>query len=83
MRRPEQADTMLQMARWLGYRRPVAYLMSVYSTQGCHEDMSSIAAAEQDIRNQIGEMRRLGKKPIEFQFVVRIRQGLIPTRTNA
>lgn len=83
MRRPEQADTMLQMARWLGYRRPVAYLMSVYSTQGCHEDMSSIAAAEQDIRNQIGEMRRQGKKPIEFQFVVRIRQGLIPTRTNA
>lgn len=83
MRRPEQADTMLQMARWLGYRRPVAYLMSVYSTQGCHEDMSSIAAAEQDIRNQIGEMRRQGKKPVEFQFVVRIRQGLIPTRTNA
>lgn len=83
MRRPEQADTMLQMARWLGYRRSVAYLMSVYSTQGCHEDMSSIAAAEQDIRNQIGEMRRQGKKPIEFQFVVRIRQGLIPTRSNA
>jgi hypothetical protein len=83
MRRPEQADTMLQMARWLGYRRPMAYLMSVYSSQGCHEDMSSIAAAEQDIRNQIGEMRRQGKKPIDFQFVVRIRQGLIPTRTNA
>jgi hypothetical protein len=83
MRKPEQADTMLQMARWLGYRRSVAYLMSVYSIQACHADMSSIAAAEQDIRNQIAEMRRQGKKPVEFQFVVRIRQGLIPTRTNA
>jgi len=83
MRRPEQADTMLQMARWLGYRRSVAYLMSVYSTPACHADMSSIAAAEQDIRNQIAEMRRQGKKPIDFQFVVRIRQGLIPTRSNA
>jgi hypothetical protein len=83
MRRPEQADTMLQMARWLGYRRSVVYLMSVYSTDDCHADMSSIAAAEQDIRNQIAEMRRQGKKPIEFQFVVRIRHGLIPTRSNA
>jgi hypothetical protein len=83
MRRPEQADTMLQMARWLGYRRSVAYLMSVYSSQACHADMSSIAAAEQDIRNQIAEMRRQGKKPVDFQFVVRIRQGLIPTRSNA
>lgn len=83
MRKPEQADTMLQMARWLGYRRSVAYLMSVYSTQACHADMTSIAAAEQDIRNQIAEMRRQGKKPVDFQFVVRIRHGLIPTRSNA
>jgi hypothetical protein len=49
MRKPEQADTMLQMARWLGYRRSVAYLMSVYSTQACHADMTSIAAAEQEV----------------------------------
>lgn len=83
MRNPEQADTMLQMARWLGYRKDIAYLMNVYATKECHEDLLSIAAAEQDIRNQISEMRRQGKKPIDFQFVVRIRAGLIPTRTNA
>ena len=83
MRRPEQADTMLQMARWLGYRRSIAYLLSVYSSKGTHADLSSISAAEQDIRNQIAEMRRQGKRPIDFQFIVRIREGLIPTRARA
>jgi len=83
MRQPEQADTMLQMSRWLGYRKGISYLMSVYATQACHEDLMAIAAAEQDIRNQIFEMQKQGKKPIDFQFVVRMRAGLIPTRTTA
>lgn len=83
MRMPDQADTMLQMSRWLGYRRGISYLMSVHATQACHEDLMAIAAAEQDIRNQIFEMQKLGKKPIDFQFVVRMRAGLIPTRIRA
>jgi hypothetical protein len=83
LRDPGQADTMLQMARWLGYRRNYAYLMRVFCSEQCHRDMEAIAGAEQDVRNQIAEMNYLGKSPAEFAIRVRIREGLLPTRRNA
>jgi len=83
LRDPGQADTMLQMARWLGYRRSYAHLMRIFCTEQCHRDMEAIAGAEQDVRNQITELNYQGKSPAEFAIRVRIREGLLPTRRNA
>lgn len=83
LRDPGQADTMLQMARWLGYRRSYAYLMRIFCSEQCHRDMEAIAGAEQDVRNQISELNNQGKTPAEFAIRVRIREGLLPTRRNA
>lgn len=83
LRDPGQADTMLQMARWLGYRRNYAYLMRIFCSEQCHRDMEAIAGAEQDVRNQISELNTQGKTPAEFAIRVRIREGLLPTRRNA
>jgi hypothetical protein len=82
LREPGHADTLLQMARWLGYRRDYVHLMRIYSTAECHDDFAAVAFAEQDVRNQIAEMRALGKTPREFAVRVRIRQGLMPTRRS-
>jgi Z1 domain len=79
LRKSSQADTMLQMARWLGYRRDYLHLMRVYNTLDSQRDMEAIAAAEQDVRNQIKQMDAEGKTPREFSIRVRIRKGLIPT----
>jgi hypothetical protein len=82
LRRSTQADTMLQMARWLGYRRDYLHLMRIYTTLDLQRDMEEIAGAEQDVRNQIEQMEVEGKTPREFSVRVRIRQGLLPTARN-
>ena len=83
LRRSAQADTMLQMARWLGYRRDYLHLMRIYTTIESQRDMEEIAGAEQDVRNQIDQMEAEGKTPREFAVRVRIRQDLLPTRRAA
>lgn len=83
LRRSAQADTMLQMARWLGYRRDYLHLMRIYTTIESQRDMEEIAGAEQDVRNQIEQMEAEGKTPREFVVRVRIRQDLLPTRRAA
>jgi len=83
LRRSAQADTMLQMARWLGYRRDYLHLMRIYTTIDSQRDMEEIAGAEQDVRNQIEQMEAEGKTPREFAVRVRIRQDLLPTRRAA
>jgi hypothetical protein len=47
---------MLQMARWLGYRRNYAYLMRIFCSEQCHREKEAIAGAEKDLRNQISEL---------------------------
>lgn len=74
---------MLQMARWLGYRRDYLHLMRIYTTIESQRDMEEIAGAEQDVRNQIELMEAEGKSPREFVIRVRIRQDLLPTRRSA
>lgn len=83
LREPGQADTLLQMARWLGYRRHYAHLLRVFSTDDCHSDLEEISGAEQDIRNQIDDMHAQGKTPRDFAVRVKIRAGLMPTRRSA
>lgn len=83
LREPGQADTLLQMARWLGYRRQYAHLLRVFSTDDCHSDLEEISGAEQDIRNQIDDMHAQGKTPRDFAVRVKIRAGLMPTRRSA
>ena len=83
LRRSAQADTMLQMARWLGYRRDYLHLMRIYTTIESQRDMEEIAGAEQDVRNQIELMEAEGKSPRDFVIRVRIRQDLLPTRRAA
>lgn len=82
IRKSTQADTLLQMARWLGYRKNYAHIMKVFTTAAINNDMKVISGIEQDVRNQISEMLRQNKTPREFAIFVRTRVGLLPTAKN-
>jgi hypothetical protein len=49
-------DTMLQMARWNGYRSGYEDLVRIMTTQDIADDFRKISIAETDMRNQIRRM---------------------------
>lgn len=83
IRKSTQADTLLQMARWLGYRKNYSHIMRIFTNPDIEKDMEIISGIEQDIRNQISDMNLQNKTPREFAIFVRTRAGLLPTRKNA
>jgi len=49
-------DTMLQMARWNGYRKGYDDLVRIMTTQNIADDFKKISIAEKDMRDQIKRM---------------------------
>ena len=49
-------DTMLQMARWNGYRKGYDDLVRIMTTQNIADDFMKISIAEKDMRDQIRRM---------------------------
>ena len=77
-------DTMLQMARWNGYREDYDHLVRVITSQDISEDFQKIAIAESDMRSQI---RRYDDKSDPVKMVVDLLQfqgmnvsGNLPTK---
>lgn len=64
-------DTLLQMARWFGYRGRYVDLTRLYSTKALVSYFHDLATAEADLRSQVARYERDRLTPTEF--VVRVR----------
>ncbi|KQW47605.1 hypothetical protein ASC77_14270 [Nocardioides sp. Root1257] len=65
------ADTLLQMARWFGYRPGYEDLVRVWISPDVADQFRFVSDVSEELRVQIGEMRELGKTPEDFGLMVR------------
>jgi len=87
MRKSEQYDTVLQMARWFGYRPGYQDLIRVwmpnYEPKMFKDTFKKLALVETEIRDEIEEARRNGLTPLQLPARVRKLPGLQITRKAA
>lgn len=65
------ADTLLQMARWFGYRPGYEDLVRIWISSDTADQFRYVADVIEELREQIREMRDLGKTPADFGLMVR------------
>lgn len=65
------ADTLLQMARWFGYRPGYEDLARVWISPEVADQFRFVSDISEELREQIREMRELGKTPEDFGLMVR------------
>ncbi len=65
------ADTLLQMARWFGYRPGYEDLVRVWISPEVADQFRFVSDVSEELSNQIKEMRDLGRTPEDFGLMVR------------
>ena len=65
------ADTLMQMARWFGYRPGYSDLVRVWIDFEIAENFRYVADVVAELRSQLREMRNAGKTPRDFGLAVR------------
>jgi hypothetical protein len=68
-------DTLLQMGRWFGFRPGYADLARVWVGMGLLEEYAFLAAVEDELREEIGQMREEQKTPKHLGVRVRTHPG--------
>lgn len=63
LRSVSQADTLMQMGRWFGYRKGYELLPRLWITSKTNDQFIFLAALDQELRDEIHEMDTLGKSP--------------------
>lgn len=70
-RRTQLYDTLLQMGRWFGYRPEYDELCRVWMTSESRDWFEHITDATEELRDELREMKRLGRTPQDFGLAVR------------
>jgi hypothetical protein len=65
------SDTLLQMARWFGYRPGYEDLVRVWISPDIADQFRFVSDVSEELRAQIREMRELKKTPKDFGLMVR------------
>lgn len=65
------ADTLMQMARWFGYRPGYRDLVRVWINEDTANDFRYVTDVVSELRSQLAEMKNAGKTPREFGLAVR------------
>ncbi|MGR9461158.1 Z1 domain-containing protein (plasmid) [Rhizobium leguminosarum] len=71
LRNTAASDTLMQMARWFGYRPDYADLCRVYLPQVSLDHYEEINEAIEELRDEVGRMQALGLTPEHFGLKVR------------
>ncbi len=67
LRTVKQADTLMQMGRWFGYRRHYELMQRIWMTDDTRDKFATLADIDDDLREQLFEMARQGNKtPLEY-----------------
>ena len=61
-----QADTLMQMGRWFGYRKKYELLPRLWLTEKTKQQFIFLAALDQELRDEIQYMDINGKSPSEY-----------------
>jgi len=74
-RNTKVSDTLLQMARWFGYRPNYEDLCRLFITSSAKTYYSQVTQTIEELNDEIKEMERLGKSPKDFGLKVREHPG--------
>lgn len=66
LRSVNQADTLMQMGRWFGYRKGYELIPRIWITSKTNDQFKFLAALDQELRDEIHEMDTLGKSPAQY-----------------
>lgn len=82
LRTATTADTMLQMARWYGYRQGYADLIRIWTTSDIAAMFTELALVEDSLRRSVQSLQAAGRKPIEMAIKLRAHSQLLLTARN-
>jgi hypothetical protein len=71
LRNASAYDTLMQMARWFGYRPDYEDLCRLYITEGSRDYYEHISEVTEELRSELGRMEQLGMTPRDFGLKVR------------
>lgn len=82
LRTTSMADSLLQMARWYGFREGYDDLIRIWTTEGIAQWFVELALVEESLRDSITAMNRAGRRPDEMAIKMRSHSGLLLTSKN-
>lgn len=82
LRTASMCDTLLQMARWYGFRRGYEDLIQIWTTDGIARWFSELALVEQSLRDSIIALARAGRRPDQMAIRLRAHSDLLLTARN-
>ncbi|HHT9108180.1 MAG TPA: Z1 domain-containing protein [Candidatus Wunengus sp. YC63] len=82
LRPSRQYDTLLQMARWFGYRMGYEDLTRVHTTTELWECFEHLALVEEEMRSEIYRYEEEGRTPAQMAIAIRDHRRLNVTAPN-
>ncbi len=82
LRTASMCDTLLQMARWYGFRHGYEDLIRIWTTDGIARWFSELALVEQSLRDSIVALDRAGRRPDQMAIRLRAHSDLLLTARN-
>jgi len=76
-------DSLMQMARWFGYRPGYRHLIRIWTTQVLFDWFRELDQVEQDLRAELQWMQESGKSPSEYGPRIRVSPNMNITRAAA
>ncbi|MGE8450087.1 MAG: Z1 domain-containing protein [Pseudomonadales bacterium] len=82
LRTASMCDTLLQMARWYGFRLGYEDLIRIWTTDGIASWFAELALVEQSLRDSIVALARAGRRPDQMAIRLRAHSKLLLTARN-
>lgn len=82
VRRTPYYDTLLQMARWFGYREWYVDLTRLWTTPLLASWFRDLSLREEELRRQIGEAEKAKLKPDQVGYLIRSHPAMMVTAQN-
>lgn len=82
LRASRQYDTLLQMARWFGYRQGYEDLTRVHTTEQIWGFFEHLALVEEELRSEIYRYEEEGMTPMQMAIAIRDHRNLNVTAPN-
>jgi len=82
LRTTSLADTLLQMARWYGFRTGYDDLIRIWTTDGIAQWFVELALVEDSLRDAITALNKAGRRPDEMAIRMRAHSELLLTSKN-
>ena len=79
LRTTRQADTLMQMGRWFGYRKNYEMIPRIWMTEKTKRNYVFLSSLDQELRNEIRKLRIRDLSPADYSPGVMNTTGLKPT----